>query len=539
MTEPADVTYKPEEIVLQKEDYAYGFIIEVLTRGLYPNKLHVIREYVQNAYDAVLAWRRIHGPRDYGQIEIKTANPSIVIYDNGIGMDRTKVNQYRYVGYSEKRAGEGVGFRGIGKLSGISVAEKLIVTSSVAGVAERYQLVFDADAMLSHILALKTDGKNIPLTELIRRYTTITTEDEDLDQHYTLVELYKVRSDSQSLMIAAELKEYLSITAPVEFDPDFPYGTTLDTWLRESVADYETVKLHLNGIPVFKPYADDLKPPQKILVWGEDEPNGEDEEPEEGGQLLAFCWYCEHTEKGQLKDRDKRGLYYRVKNFVVGANQLPRTTLWRYTPERAFYFWGEIHVCDPDVIPSSTRDDFEHNGARERLYEKGRQISRSLSITAGKSSAHRRVRDFVVRAEDVIAKVGAEFQAGQIPRDLKIEKILTVSTAITEVAKRLPDLRDAPGEVRSEYQRRGEDVIKRGQALVQQIDAAKPGGASPSIYDIKERLGLGAEAARLYDIIIDTLKDELSDQPELYERLVMRIHIALEERLLRNGTNGA
>ena len=41
------IAHEPEQIVLQREEHAYGFIIEVLTRGLYPNKLHVIREYVR------------------------------------------------------------------------------------------------------------------------------------------------------------------------------------------------------------------------------------------------------------------------------------------------------------------------------------------------------------------------------------------------------------------------------------------------------------------------------------------------------------
>ena len=181
-----DASYEPEQIVLQTEEYAYGFIIEVLTRGLYPDKLHVIREYVQNAYDAILGWRRASGESDYGRIEVKIAPPSIFIYDNGVGMDRTKVSQYRYIGYSEKRTGEGVGFRGIGKLSGISVADKLIVTSSPPGVPERYKLVFDASDMLAHILALKLEGKNIPLNELIRTHTDITTEDEERDRHYTI-----------------------------------------------------------------------------------------------------------------------------------------------------------------------------------------------------------------------------------------------------------------------------------------------------------------------------------------------------------------
>jgi hypothetical protein len=524
-----DLTYQPEEIVLQREEVAYGFIIEVLTRGLYPNKLHVIREYVQNAYDAVLAWRRVSGVSDYGRINIKVAPPSIFIYDNGVGMDRTKINQYRYIGYSEKRTGEEVGFRGIGKLSGISVAEKLIVTSSPAGIAERYKLVFDASEMLAHILLLKLDGKNISLNELIYAHTSIITEDEEHDRHYTMVELYNVRDDSKLLMNEEELAVYLSMNAPVDFDPEFPYGSTVNAWLREYVSDYDTASLYLNGRPVFKPYLADLRPPQTEFVWSDDEQSQQEDDEKEGHmEPLAFCWYCEHTQKGQLKDKLKRGLFYRVKNFAVGTNQLPRITLWRSTPERAFYFFGEIHVCDPDIVPSSERGNFEQNEARERLYAHGVQISWTLNRIASKSSDQRRAKEFILEAERITGAVQADLEAGQIPREVRFDKMFSVHSAIREVEKRLPN---AP----EDFQERGEEVIKKGDQLVEQLKGAKAGEPEAGIYDIKQTLKLGPEAARVYEIIVACLKDEFSDEPELYERLVRRIHIALEERMGREG----
>ena len=521
-----DLTYQPEEIVLQREEYAYGFIIEVLTRGLYPNKFHVIREYVQNAYDAILAWRRDSGHSGYGRIDIKIAHPSIFIYDSGVGMDRSKISQYRYVGYSEKRTGEGVGFRGIGKLSGISVAEKLIVTSSPTGIAERYKLVFNASAMLDHILTLKLDGENIPLTELIRTHTSVTTEDEERDRHYTQVELYNVRDDSRLLMDEEELAAYLSMNAPVDFDPEFPYGSTIDAWLREYVSDYDTAPLYLNGRRIFKPYLVDLKPPQTIFVWGDDERSQQIEE-ESHVEPLAFCWYCEHTEKGQLGDKPRRGLFYRVKNFAVGTNQLPRITLWRSSPERAFYFFGEVHICDPDIVPSSGRDDFEQNEAREQFYTRGRQISRTLNKIAGESSAQRRAKEVILEAERVIGGVQAEREASQIPREVKFDKMFSVRSAIENVKNRL---HHAP----EEFQERGEEVVKKGQQLIKQLDGAEAGEPSAGIYDIKQTLKLGSEAARVYEIIVDCLKDEFSDKPELYERLVRRIHTALEQRMGRD-----
>lgn len=513
--------YKPEEIILQREQFAYGFIIEVLTQGLYPNKFHVIREYVQNSYDAILKWRRSSGDSGHGQIGIAVAPPSIFIYDDGIGMDHTKVNQYRYVGYSEKRAGEGVGFRGIGKLSGISVADKLIVTSSPVGVPERYKLVFDANEMLDHILELKQYGENIPLNDLIRIHTDITTEDEETSRHYTLVELFNVRTDSQGLMTEEKLEDYLSMNAPVDFDPGFPYADIVDEWLREYVPDYDTAPIYLNGSQIFKPYPQDLKLPQMRLIFDDSE---QAQPSEEDSEHIAFYWYCEHAEKGQFDDRQRCGLRYRVKNFAVGDNWLPRRTWWTSRPHLAFYFFGEIHVCNPDVIPSSARDDFEQNEARERLYKLAqREIRLPLSRIASKSSARRRAREYVIRAEETVRSVRSALDAGQLPREVKLDKTYEVRRAVEEVKKRLPSAEE-------DFRERGEEIIKKGHELRKQLEGAEANEPIEGVYDIKKALNFGPDTARVYEIIMACLRDEFADEPKTYERLVKRVHISLEER---------
>jgi hypothetical protein len=70
----SNVVIKPEE------EYAYGFIIEVLTSGLYPDVFHVIREYVQNSFDAIIAWRRMIGDSQVGNVQI-TIDPVLATSD--------------------------------------------------------------------------------------------------------------------------------------------------------------------------------------------------------------------------------------------------------------------------------------------------------------------------------------------------------------------------------------------------------------------------------------------------------------------------
>ena len=74
-------------------------------------------------------------------------------------MAERKMREYRYLGYSEKDPAEQAGFRGIGKYSGVAVADKIIVDSSPYGIPKRYQVVIHVDTMID---ALDKD-KNTPL----------------------------------------------------------------------------------------------------------------------------------------------------------------------------------------------------------------------------------------------------------------------------------------------------------------------------------------------------------------------------------------
>jgi hypothetical protein len=80
----SNVVIKPEE------EYAYGFIIEVLTSGLYPDVFHVVREYVQNSFDAIISWRRMIGDSQAGNVQITIDAPSIFVFDDGTERDRKR-----------------------------------------------------------------------------------------------------------------------------------------------------------------------------------------------------------------------------------------------------------------------------------------------------------------------------------------------------------------------------------------------------------------------------------------------------------------
>lgn len=70
---------KSELIIKPQEEYAYGHIIKALAGGLYPNKFHVVREYVQNAFDAVIDWKSAKNDKNIA-ITVSIQKPSIFLY---------------------------------------------------------------------------------------------------------------------------------------------------------------------------------------------------------------------------------------------------------------------------------------------------------------------------------------------------------------------------------------------------------------------------------------------------------------------------
>lgn len=63
-------------------------------------------------------------------------------------MDESQAQKFRYLGYSEKDGRETVDFRGIGKDSGLAVAERIIVTTSRYGTPVRSTIIINAKDML-------------------------------------------------------------------------------------------------------------------------------------------------------------------------------------------------------------------------------------------------------------------------------------------------------------------------------------------------------------------------------------------------------
>jgi hypothetical protein len=233
------------------ESFAYGSVLEALSGGLYPDKRHILREFVQNSYDSIFDIRKSDPKAQSRPIQVKIQPPSIFIADHGSGMSRSEVQQYRYLGYSQKQRGKHAGFRGIGKYSAIGIAEKIIVDTSPIAIPKQYRIIIHADRMIAEI----GQGKNAPLEEILQKHTEVSETHASADDHYTFVELHKILHEADSLLDQTDIAAYLARTAPVPFNPKFKVGMQITEKLKENVPDFFAVELAVNGNNIYKHFS--------------------------------------------------------------------------------------------------------------------------------------------------------------------------------------------------------------------------------------------------------------------------------------------
>jgi molecular chaperone HtpG len=159
---PEEMRAQEQASIERNHEHVYAPALRILSEDLYPRKLEVIREYIQNASDAIDDWRKIAEvveDRSEAQIKISIQGRSLGIFDNGIGMGQEEIAKLNRIAYSEKKAGEGAGYKGIGRLAGIAVAEKLKVSSTCYGEPTLYNFEFRAGDMRRDISEKKGRGR--------------------------------------------------------------------------------------------------------------------------------------------------------------------------------------------------------------------------------------------------------------------------------------------------------------------------------------------------------------------------------------------
>jgi len=127
-------------------------IIELLSTEIYDSPFALLRENVQNAYDAILMRQQKDNTFTCGTIKIDITSEAISIEDNGIGMSETELREHYWTAGSsgknnaDARAAGVVGTFGIGAMANFGVCSCLeVITKSINTNKTLYTVVNEKD----------------------------------------------------------------------------------------------------------------------------------------------------------------------------------------------------------------------------------------------------------------------------------------------------------------------------------------------------------------------------------------------------------
>ena len=209
------------------------YTLESLTTGMYSDPKIVYREYIQNSVDSLemaVANNLLEPQGMRIDIVINEEESAISIRDNGMGIPCAEAKEtLMNVGNSKKRHSSNRGFRGIGRLGGMSYCDTLVFTTSAENEPQKTVVSFDCKKLRNFLIPGQYE--DMTLSAVLSEITTVTIEPEKPEKHYFLVEMKDVSSFSDLLDIDTA-KSYISQVAPLPYQSrNFIYSSQLHSFL--------------------------------------------------------------------------------------------------------------------------------------------------------------------------------------------------------------------------------------------------------------------------------------------------------------------
>ncbi len=366
-------------------------ILELLTTAMYLDPLSILREYVQNAADAIDSAQAqgVLAGGEAGRIDLEVHSDTreLMVRDNGVGVPGAEVERIlASFGASEKR-GKGLrGFRGVGRLGGLGYARALIFRTRAIDDPEITEIHWDCRELREQLAS----GDKRELEDVVRSIVTVrrTKAAKQVDPHFFEVRLEGVvRLWNDRLLNVEGVSQYLSQVCPLPLSPDLPFAAEIEGHIGRYLPR-KAFQIYLNGAakPLCRPYTADFlvstTKRDRFVACQLLEFPGLD------GQPAAAGWILHHNYLGAIKATPTiRGLRARVGDMQVGDEQIFINSF----PESRFNSWvvGELHVLDHRILPNGRRDDFEHNATYGALVNQLVPLCRDLAHRCRASSMSR------------------------------------------------------------------------------------------------------------------------------------------------------
>jgi hypothetical protein len=345
--------HEPDESDSLK-DFDFGvndigvFLMESITKGLYRDPRNALREYISNELDNI--------PRP-SYVAVNVKGNQVDVIGDGPGMGYDEIRMAVRVGFSPKDPAKNIGFRGIGIYSGVSVCNRIRISTKKANTLKSYVISIDA-AGLREDMGSHRKSSRTPLIESLRRnvkWSEFEAPQDQRSKHRTVVTLVDVLDTAASLLDEDGLRTYLENTVPIELDPKFPQRKHIEKFLLAHVKkDYRLTSMTLNGSQLCRlPDLPDLEDPETGVIRLD-------------GKDVGCYWFCISQRSRKLPEATSRGFLLRKKGFSVGD----RTTVQKLFPANTTlvnWVTGEIHITSPELLPNAERVELEQSDLRTKL----------------------------------------------------------------------------------------------------------------------------------------------------------------------------
>ena len=252
-------------------------VLETITVALYENPIILFREYVQNSLDAY------NKARDDGEKIIKDLHVAInidekcrkiVITDNGYGIktDGLFRNRMLSIGGSDKVRDKTkyIGFRGIGRISGMPFCEKLTFRNKAQGSNKIQKCIWEGKKYRNLL-----DNENVKddLQSIIKKVVTFEEENTDYEkteEHFFEVILEQYTEEIEGMIKGEKFRERLTRMLPLKYKDNFKKAEKIldkyKSFMNESMERF-MISVKYNGESLFKTYDDKFILGSDIIFW--------------------------------------------------------------------------------------------------------------------------------------------------------------------------------------------------------------------------------------------------------------------------------
>jgi hypothetical protein len=496
-----------------------GEIISILTKGMYSDPKDALREYIQNGVDAAAK-----------NINIKIRQKSIIIEDDGYGMNNDVLRKAIRVGISEKNPSKNVGFMGIGIYSAFHLCDKLTIYSrGTDDIPNRLELDFGTmKAVLEQQKEKRLKGKVKPdelidLQTLLESYITITDDnllgENDFPNKGTRVELTGLETEFYSgLSDFDEVAEYLRNVIPLHFDQEyFTYANLIEKKIASICESHNqkfeiinlVLQINAKSETLYRPYADsyfyskEIIPPLKPIFYSI-----------KNKEFFGVAWGCLNSVRKKVENKSLRGFILKKQGFSIGR----RDSMVKFFPRGNTFFdrySGEIIIVNPKLMPNAARTEIEYSPLRNVFYEELVSMGEKYDQQGNEYQEYSKGDDELSLIKENIKNEVASYNNNEGDPQTIVDKIVFIKDVINNLQGRIDrkGFREESNEKAKTLLKQAKDLLDIFQTRLNNLTKNKKSNAEE-----KKKTTLQI-AKKLSQIKIDQIAERLN-YDSLYELLI-------------------